>query len=77
MGQRNEDAKKQLEAMLKKLRQQGWDVEQGRRGWKATPPHNPRTGRRPGGPVFCHMTPSDYRSIKNIRSLFRQRGADL
>lgn len=77
VGQRNEDAQRQVKEIISKLKRQGWEVTERRRGYKAMPPQDPATGERRGGPVFFHPTPSDWRSIKNLRAVLRRHGADL
>lgn len=63
--------KKDLAALIKRLRAQGWRCEQNRRNhWRLTSP----TG---GTPVWTGSTPSDPRAHKNLIAELRRRGADL
>lgn len=52
--------------LLRELRQRGWRVEMTRRSghWKLTHPK--------GGVVFAPGTPSDHRSLLNVRSKIRR-----
>lgn len=66
-------------ALIVQLEAQGWTVSHTHKThWKAVPP--PGLVGRDGTPaalVFLPFTPSDYRALKNCRSLLRRQGADL
>ena len=63
--------KRELRAILCRLRDQGWTVELRRSGhYRLDPPGG-------GGPYFTGSTPSDWRGIRNLVADLRRRGARL
>ncbi len=56
--------------VLRRLRRAGWDVKRGRKHWIARPPAG-------GGQIVVSATPSDERSMKNLRAALRRAGMDL
>lgn len=62
--------KRDLQDVLRKLREQGWTVTLTKGShWRCAAPG--------GGLYFTGSTPSDYRGIKNMKSDLKRMGADL
>lgn len=61
--------RKEIRKLTRVVEQQGWRVELGDH-IKWFPPDG-------GRPVFCGSTPSDNRSMKNLRAELRRRGAQV
>jgi len=60
---------KETNQLLSRLASQGWSVERASKHWKLRSPA--------GRVVFCPLTPSDWRAIRNVRAKVRREGADL
>lgn len=59
-------AQKDLRALLDQAEQQGFTVTKQRRHYRITCPS--------GQPIFSSFTPSDWRSLRNLRSQLRREG---
>ncbi len=64
-------ASKDIKALITHLEQHGWTCRQRRRGghWRVTGPN--------GELAFLSLSPSDHRSLKNVRATLRKLGAPL
>jgi hypothetical protein len=63
--------KKELSMIIRQLEAQGWSVSHTASGhWKAMPPGGK-------GVIFLSSTPSDPRSLKNMKAQLRRGGAKL
>ena len=64
-------ADKEIVKLIKELERQGWRVERGSKHFIA---YSPDTSVRP---ITIPGTPSDHRSLKNLRAELRRGGAIL
>jgi hypothetical protein len=62
---------KDINEMIAKVVEQGWEVRPGKGHVKVCPPDKTLSC------VTVASTPSDHRAIKNMRAEFRKRGAQL
>jgi hypothetical protein len=64
------DTKKKINELIRWLRGRGWTADQGRKHWKL---------RSPDGATVLSLpvTPSDYRTMHNVRRDFRRAGYPL
>ncbi len=61
--------KKEIQRLVKKLREQGWRVEETTAGYMAFSPDGVTK-------VLFHKTPSDHRAMRNTISRLRKGGFD-
>jgi hypothetical protein len=61
--------KKETANLIRKLREQGWRVEETRHGYMAYSPDRVTK-------VLLHKTPSDHRALKNALSELKRGGFD-
>lgn len=63
--------KKKISDLLINLGKQGWTVERRKKHIVVFPPDKKQS------PVTIAITPSDHRAFANVKSMCRQRGAEL
>lgn len=60
--------RKTITAILEAAADQGWRLEQTKKGFMLYPPDKSKPG------VLVHMTPSDHRAFKNMVAQLRRSG---
>ncbi len=56
------------ENIIKAAREQGWRIEEVKKGRMCYPPDRTQT------PVLWHNTPSDVRAVRNFLAMMKRRG---